>query len=124
MDYLGSGYNISLVPVNMLERVEVYKGVLPTSLGADALGGAVNLITKKSLYRYAEGSYEIGSFNSHRLSLNALYTDTTRRFFVGVDAFLNRSDNNYPVTVNVTDQETATQRPATVRLFHNRFTNY
>ncbi|PKK36687.1 hypothetical protein BWI96_09915 [Siphonobacter sp. SORGH_AS_0500] len=124
MDYLGAGYNISLVPVNMLERVEVYKGVLPTSLGADALGGAVNLITKKSLYRYAEGSYEIGSFNTHRLSLNALYTDTTRRFFVGVDAFLNRSDNNYPVTVNVTDQETATQRPATVRLFHNRFTNY
>ena len=40
MDYLGAGYNISLVPVNMLERVEVYKGVLPTALGADALGGA------------------------------------------------------------------------------------
>jgi hypothetical protein len=27
MDYLGAGYNIALVPVNMLERVEVYKGV-------------------------------------------------------------------------------------------------
>jgi Na+-transporting NADH:ubiquinone oxidoreductase subunit NqrA len=26
------GYNISLVPVNMLERVEVYKGVLPTRI--------------------------------------------------------------------------------------------
>ncbi|WP_190889515.1 TonB-dependent receptor [Spirosoma profusum] len=124
MDYLGAGYNIALVPVNMLERVEVYKGVLPTGLGADALGGAVNLITKKSLYRYAEASYEIGSFNTHRLSLNALYTDTTLKFFVGADAFLNRSDNNYDVTVNVTDRETATQRPATVRLFHNRFTNY
>ena len=33
-------------------------------------------------------------------------------------------DSNYDVTVNVTDRETATQRPATVRLFHNRFTNY
>ncbi|WP_169719997.1 TonB-dependent receptor [Dyadobacter alkalitolerans] len=124
LDYLGAGYNISLVPVNMLERVEVYKGVLPTALGADALGGAVNMVTKKSLYRYAEASYEIASFNTHRASLNALYSDTTRHFFVGADAFLNRSDNNYKVDVTVTDQETAARTPATVRLFHNQFTNY
>lgn len=124
LDYLGAGYNISLVPVNMLERVEVYKGVLPTALGADALGGAVNMVTKKSLYRYAEASYEIASFNTHRASINALYSDTTRHFFVGTDAFVNRSDNDYKVDVTVTDLETAARRPATVRLFHNQFTNY
>jgi outer membrane receptor protein involved in Fe transport len=124
LDYLGAGYNISLVPVNMLERVEVYKGVLPAALGADALGGAVNLVTKKSLYRYAEASYEVASFNTHRASVNALYSDTTRHFFVGADAFLNRSDNDYKVDVIVTDQETAARSPATVRLFHNQFTNY
>ncbi|SKB81102.1 TonB-dependent receptor [Dyadobacter psychrophilus] len=124
MDYLGAGYNISLVPVNMLERVEVYKGVLPTGLGADALGGAVNMVTKKSLYRYAEASYEFASFNTHRASVNALYSDTTRHFFFGADAFLNRSDNDYKVDVIVTDQETAARSPATVRLFHNKFANY
>ncbi|KAA0989065.1 TonB-dependent receptor [Dyadobacter aurulentus] len=124
LDYLGAGYNISLVPVNMLERVEVYKGVLPTALGADALGGAVNMVTKKSLYRYAEASYEVASFNTHRASVNALYTDSTRHFFLGADAFLNKSDNNYKVDVIVTDQETAARTPATVRLFHNKFTNY
>ncbi|WP_353721223.1 TonB-dependent receptor plug domain-containing protein [Dyadobacter sp. 676] len=124
MDYLGAGYNIALVPVNMLERVEVYKGVLPASLGADALGGAVNLVTKKSLYRYAEASYEVASFNTHRASVNGLYTDTTRHFFLGADAFLNRSDNNYKVDVTVTDHETAARSEAKVRLFHNRFTNY
>lgn len=124
LDYLGAGYNISLVPVNMLERVEVYKGVLPAGLGADALGGAVNMVTKKSLYRYAEASYELASFNTHRVSVNGLYSDTTRHFFVGADAFLNRSDNNYKVDVIVTDQETAARTPATVRLFHNQFTNY
>lgn len=124
LDYLGAGYNIALVPVNMLERVEVYKGVLPTGLGADALGGAVNMVTKKSLYRYAEASYEIASFNTHRASLNVLYSDTTRKFFAGADAFINRSDNNYKVNVTVTDLETAARSNATVRLFHNRFTNY
>ena len=124
MDYLGAGYNISLVPVNMLERVEVYKGVLPTALGADALGGAVNMVTKKSLYRYAEASYEIASFNTHRVSVNGLYSDTTRHFYLGADAFLNRSDNNYKVDVTVTDQETAARSQANVRLFHNQFTNF
>ena len=124
MDYLGTGYNISLVPVNMLERVEVYKGVLPTALGADALGGAVNMVTKKSLYRYADASYEIASFNTHRVSVNGLYSDTTRHFYLGADAFLNRSDNNYKVDVTVTDQETAARSQANVRLFHNQFTNF
>jgi outer membrane receptor protein involved in Fe transport len=124
LDYLGAGYNISLVPVNMLERVEVYKGLLPTALGADALGGAVNMVTKKSLYRYAEASYEVSSFNTHRASFNALYSDTTRHFFIGTDAFVNRSDNDYKVDVIVTDQETAARSPANVRLFHNKFTNY
>ncbi len=124
LDYLGAGYNISLVPVNMLERVEVYKGVLPAALGADALGGAVNMITKKSLYRYAEASYEAASFNTHRVSVNTLFSDTARHFYIGGDAFLNRSDNNYKVNATITDQETAARSEATVKLFHNKFTNY
>ena len=124
MDYLGAGYNLALVPINMLERVEVYKGVLPTALGADALGGAINMISKKSLYRYTEASYEVASFGTHRISLNTLYTDTARHYFMGADAFLNRSNNNYKADVIVTDQETAARTPATVRLFHNQFKNY
>jgi hypothetical protein len=34
--------NISNIPVNMIERLEVYKGVVPVWLGTDALSGAVN----------------------------------------------------------------------------------
>ncbi len=124
MDYLGAGYSISLVPVNMLERVEVYKGVLPANLGADALGGAINLVTKRSLYRYAEVSYEVASFNTHRASINTIYSDSIRHFFIGFDGFYNHSDNNYNVDVKVVDQETATLYPAIVKLYHNKFTNY
>ncbi len=40
LNYLAGGYGIHNIPVNSLERVEVFKGVLPISLGADALGGA------------------------------------------------------------------------------------
>ena len=43
MDNFGDAFSINNLPANMVERVEVYKGVLPIGLGADALGGAVNV---------------------------------------------------------------------------------
>lgn len=124
MDYLGAGYNFALVPVNMLERLEIYKGVLPVRLGADALGGAVNMVSKRSYDKHAEASYEIGSFNTHRASANLYYQDTTHKLFVGTDMFVNYSDNNYDVTVDVTDEETSTQHKEKIKLFHNTFKHY
>ena len=32
----------------MIERIEIYKGVVPITFGADALGGAINVITRKA----------------------------------------------------------------------------
>ncbi|REA59538.1 hypothetical protein DSL64_18005 [Dyadobacter luteus] len=75
LDYLRDGYNISSVPVNALERVEICKGVLPVSLGTDALVGAVNLVTRKTYQPELSVAYEIASFNTHRVSLNGFYTD-------------------------------------------------
>jgi len=116
MDYLGAGYNFSLVPVNQLERLEIYKGVLPVRLGADALGGGLNMITRKKSAKSLETSYEIASFNTHRATLNLYYPDTARHFFLGVETFFNHSDNNYIVTPDLVGEK--------VRLFHNRFTHY
>lgn len=122
MDYLGEGFSLSSVPVNMLERVEIYKGVLPVSLGADALGGAVNLIGRKLTKNYADVSYEVGSFNTHRANINTYFTKN--KLFYGLDAFVNHSDNNYKVNVKVTDPETRNQQDAKVSLFHNGYTGY
>ncbi|WP_158233303.1 TonB-dependent receptor [Reichenbachiella sp. 5M10] len=124
MDYLGAGYNFSLVPVNMLERMEIYKGVLPVNLGADALGGGLNMVSRKSFKRYAEVSYEIASFNTHRLSLNAFYQNTDKHYFAGVDMYFNHSDNNYEVTAPVVNQDLGTIQDQKVNLFHNDFTQY
>lgn len=122
MDYLGAGFDITLVPVNMLERMDIYKGVLPTSLGADALGGGINMITKKSMSRYLEASYEAASFNTHRVSLNGYYKDTTHKIFAGVDAFFNYSNNDYEVIAPV-DHNGALEDEKR-KLFHSAFRNF
>ncbi|MBZ4192564.1 TonB-dependent receptor [Niabella beijingensis] len=123
LDYLGSGFDISLVPVNMLDRVEVYKGVLPFSLGADALGGAVNMIGRHTFTNFLNVAYEFGSFNTHRVSLNTYHTNRSGRFFAGLNGFYNYSDNDYRADVQTLDPETGIKEDYRARLFHNKFSN-
>ncbi|MEM6831027.1 MAG: TonB-dependent receptor, partial [Bacteroidota bacterium] len=47
LDYLGRAFDLNLIPVDQLDNIEIYKGVLPAELGADALGGALNLTSRK-----------------------------------------------------------------------------
>ncbi|RZL34294.1 MAG: TonB-dependent receptor, partial [Pedobacter sp.] len=124
LDYLGDGFTLSALPANMLQRIEVYKGVLPVALGADALGGAVNLISRKPAKKYLETGYELASFNTHRFNLNGFYTDTASKWFAGVDAFFNHSDNNYDALVRATDPISRNQYDANVPLFHNAYTGH
>jgi outer membrane cobalamin receptor len=98
MDNFGSSLTLNNFPVNMAERVEVYKGVTPISLGADALGGAVNIVTRSNP-NYLDVSYGYGSFNTHKVSFNHAYTNAKNGFTVRTNAFYNYSDNNYKVDV-------------------------
>ena len=102
MDNFGSSFNLSNISVNMAERVEVYKGVLPVSLGADALGGAVNIISRKDA-NYLDVSYSFGSFNTHKVSINGAYTNLKTGFTVRANAFYNYSDNDYKVYAPIID---------------------
>src|SRR5690606_14882056 len=74
MDNFGPALSLNNFPSNMAERIEIYKGVVPISLGADALGGAVNIITRSNS-NYLDASYSVGSFNTHQLGLNGAYTN-------------------------------------------------
>lgn len=123
IDYLRDGYNLATVPVNMLDRIEIYKGVLPVSLGADALGGAVNLISRTSVRPFLDATLEIASFNTRRVTLNAQYTDPEGSWFAGTQAFFNRSDNDYEALLKVTDPITKNQKYERLRLFHNGFSS-
>lgn len=55
LDYLGKAFDISIVPIGQLGGVEVYKGILPASLGADALGGWSNQFTQFRNSRQSTG---------------------------------------------------------------------
>ncbi len=123
LEYLGGGYGINNVPINLLERAEVYKGVVPVSLGGDALGGAVNLVTRKHTGTMLDVSYEAASFNTHIVNISVYHGNVSNRWFVGMDGFYNYSANDYKADVEVVN-ENSNLVPVTVPLFHNGYKHY
>ena len=93
----GASFSLSSIPPSMIERVEVYKGVVPGQLAEDALGGAINVVLKKKTLKNLTTSYSYGSFNTHRWDLNGNYRDAKTGFTMRGSAFYNYSDNSYKV---------------------------
>ena len=80
LDTKGSGVSLANLPINIIDRIEIYKGVVPASLGTDALGGAINIITKQEKKNYLDVSYGIGSFHTHKTDLNTQFVEKGFRF--------------------------------------------
>lgn len=124
MDNFGSSFQINNIPINVAERVEIYKGVVPMWLGSDALGGAVNIVTGNKHRNYIDASYSYGSFNTHRSVINAA-TTSENGFTLQLSAFQNYSDNNYKTDLKLLLQNNMEpeKRSATVRRFHDVYHN-
>ncbi|MFD3002898.1 TonB-dependent receptor domain-containing protein [Pontibacter toksunensis] len=119
MDNFGSSLTMSDIQVNTIDRIEVYKGVVPVWLGTDALGGAVNIVTNKKS-NFLDASYSLGSFNTHRLSLNGAYTNPLNGFTFRGNVNYNYSDNNYKVWVPIKEGNNVIDTREVER-FHDRY---
>ena len=120
MDNFGSSFNLASISANMADRIEVYKGVLPVSLGSDALGGAVNIVTRANA-NYLDATYSVGSFGTHRVAVNGAYTEKSG-FTVRANAFYNYSENDYEVDAPIVNLNTGlTVGERRVKRFNDRY---
>lgn len=122
LDIGGYPFGVANVPVNLVERVEVYRGVVPIRFGADALGGAVNLVSEPVTEPGLSASYQFGSFGTHRITSTGRYRDANG-IWASIAAFTDTTKNNYDVEVNAPD---ARGRPSlvTVPRFHDAYRAY
>jgi TonB family protein len=121
LELAGYPFGIANVPVNLVERVEVYRGVVPVRFGADALGGAVNLVTDDELYgTHFAASYQAGSFDTQRATASVRTHDPESGFFVRASAFYDTSANDYPVDVEVPNEQ-GRPIPARAHRFHDGY---
>ena len=92
--------NLDDIPTDMIERVEIYKGIVPYRLGGDALGGAINVVVKDYPPRYLDASYEYGSFNTHRFNSVFKRHDVKTGLEWGAGGLYVHSDNDYEMTLH------------------------
>lgn len=125
IELFGHGFNITTIPSNMLERIEVYKGPMPVYLASDALGGGINLVTRYPKSNLAEVSYEIGSFNTHRATANVFITNKHNpSYYFGMNTAYNYSQNNYMVNAPFINSDTGQKYYKNVKRFHDATKSY
>lgn len=100
--------SVNDIPMDKIDRIEVYKSYVPERFSTDGMGGVINIVTKNLPESSVTGSYSFGSFNTHKASLDAKYvwvTDSakSRAIETGLSAYYNYSDNNYEFTTPTMD---------------------
>lgn len=89
MSALASTYGFNGIPNSMIERVEIIRGPSSTLYGTEAVGGVINIITKKpegmplistNVFGTTHGEYNLDFAYSPRLSKNVSTTFSTNLF--------------------------------------------
>ena len=113
--------SVNDIPIDKIDRIEVYKSYVPERFATDGMGGVINIVTKNLPQSSITGSYSFGSFNTHKASLDAKYVWTvdsakSRAIETGISAYYNYSDNDYDFTTPYMD--------TTVTREHDRYYSY
>ncbi|MDR0393698.1 MAG: TonB-dependent receptor [Tannerella sp.] len=93
----GASFSLNSIPPALIERIEVYKGVIPSHLTDDALGGAINVILKKNMRNNFTASLSYGSFNTFQANFSGTFRHHKTGFTLKLSGFHNYSDNDYEV---------------------------
>ena len=104
---LGSGgFDLSEITTNIVERVEVLPGGGSTLYGSDAMGGTINIVTRRPTMEFSgEGGLTVGSYgyNEQNLELSDSFGDFG--YFFNYNRI--SADNDYDFTI---DDVTRTRR--------------
>ncbi|MGK7390182.1 MAG: TonB-dependent receptor [Candidatus Cyclobacteriaceae bacterium M2_1C_046] len=123
MEFFGSALSLNNMPANMIKSIQIYKGVVPIHLAADALGGAINIVTPSLKDEFLDVSYSYGSFNTHRASAFGQVSNE-QGMFLRFSSFFNHSDNDYWMNnVPVADTFGNITGYSRFRRFHDEYTS-
>lgn len=92
-------FSLDEIPIDIIDRIEIYKSIIPARFGCDGLGGAINIVSKEFSTDYLDASYEIGSFNTHKASVFSRKNLPKSGILLGFGGYYTYSDNDYEFNV-------------------------
>ncbi len=87
--------SINDIPIDLIERIDIYKGIVPARFGGDGLGGAVNVVIREFDTDYMDLAFERSSYNTNRGTWVFKKNFPEQGILIGTGGFYNYSDNNY-----------------------------
>lgn len=87
--------DINDIPVEMIDRIEIYKGIVPARFGGSAVGGAVNIVIREYPPKYLDANYSWGSYHTHKASLVSKMNIAPQGIELGLGGFYDYAENNY-----------------------------
>lgn len=113
---------LAQLPVGVVDRIEIYKGVVPPQFGGDALGGVVNVVTRRGRQDYLDVSASGGSFYTGQGEVTGQYTWRPQGVFVRGWAGCDYSRNSYTMRrVEVWSPARRRYEQRNVPRFHDRY---
>ncbi len=83
------------IPIDLIDRIEIYKGVVPAKFGGSSMGGAVNLVIREYPDRYADVSYTLESFNVNKAQTVFKRNLRDAGLVFGIGGAYTYADNDY-----------------------------
>ncbi|MFR5879669.1 MAG: TonB-dependent receptor [Cloacibacillus evryensis] len=96
--------DLSTIPVDNVERIEVYRGYVPARFAGASMGGVINIITKKPTKQGVSLSLGAGSYGLFKTNLSYTAPLGKGKFLFGANFESNDgnfkyiNDNNSPYT--------------------------
>ncbi|ERJ66632.1 TonB-dependent receptor [Porphyromonas gingivalis] len=117
MNTSDGAFSLDEIPIDIIERIEVYKSIIPARFGCDGLGGAVNIVTKEFSMDYLDASYELGSYQTHKGSVFSRKNFPKSGILLGAGGYYTSAKNDY--SFRVPERENLL-----VKRDHDRFRSY
>ena len=94
-DASGGGVDLSMVPLNDIAAIEIYRGISPVNFARAGLGGVINIRTKRSKPGTGgSAGFGFGSFNTRRFFGSLSHQTENHYDLLAVGEYLD-SDNNF-----------------------------
>jgi outer membrane cobalamin receptor len=94
----GGGVDLNLIPVSVIEKIEVVRGGHSTLMGSDAIGGTIQLFSRESIglkgFSYGINT-TIGSFGTKSLNLNGSHKIGLLSYFINYNRIQTNGDFIY-----------------------------
>ena len=82
---ISNEFDLNLVPIEQVERIEILKGAQSTMYGSDAIGGVINIITKAKARKAWTGSFATGSYGTRNLDIQHANTFKKISYTIGIE---------------------------------------